>query len=122
MYINLKFMIFCPTEPQVLHKQITKTPHFFYKFFIFSDLVKASIPSLKIAQRYAMVELVPPSPRDIPAITQGFGKLIHSAKTGAYKNITVREAWLNTLVFVEVYCWFFLGECIGKRHIIGYDV
>ncbi|KAL7286482.1 ATP synthase subunit g, mitochondrial [Trichogramma pretiosum] len=84
--------------------------------------IKAAMPQLRIIQRYAMVEMVPPTPKDIPAIRAGISKLITSAKTGAYKNITTRDALLNTLVAIEVYCWFFVGECIGKRHIVGYDV
>jgi F-type H+-transporting ATPase subunit g len=69
-----------------------------------------------------LVELVPPSPKDIPAIRSGINKLIHNAKSGSYKQLTVKQAWLNTLVAIEVYCWFFIGECIGKRHIVGYNV
>lgn len=52
----------------------------------------------------------------------GIGKLLSSAKSGAWKNQTVREAGLNTLVFLEVICWFYVGECIGKRHYVGYNV
>ncbi len=33
-----------------------------------------------------------------------------------------QEAWINTLVTAEVVCWFFVGECIGKRSLIGYNV
>jgi F-type H+-transporting ATPase subunit g len=33
-----------------------------------------------------------------------------------------QEATLNTLVFTEVLCWFFIGECIGKGSIVGYQV
>ncbi|XP_058801285.1 ATP synthase subunit g, mitochondrial [Phymastichus coffea] len=84
--------------------------------------IKAATPQARIIQRYAMVELVPPTPKDIPAIRNGINKLIHSAKSGAYKNLTVKEAWLNTLVAIEVWCWFFIGECIGKRHLVGYSV
>lgn len=52
----------------------------------------------------------------------GFGNLIRGARTGAWRKLTVKEAWLNTLVTVEVLCWFFVGEVIGKRHVRGYDV
>ncbi|KAF7998339.1 hypothetical protein HCN44_009737 [Aphidius gifuensis] len=79
-------------------------------------------PKLQILAKYAKVELVPPTVADIPAIRSGLSKLVHSAKTGAYRNLTVREAWVNTLVAVEIYCWFFIGECIGKRSLVGYDV
>ncbi|XP_011311523.1 ATP synthase subunit g, mitochondrial [Fopius arisanus] len=79
-------------------------------------------PQVENFLRYAKVELTPPSVGDIPAIRAGFGKLIHSAKTGAYKDLTVKEAFVNTLVGIEIWCWFFIGECIGKRHLVGYDV
>lgn len=52
----------------------------------------------------------------------GIGALVKGAKNGAWKKTPVREAWLNTLVTLEVLCWFFVGECIGKRHYVGYDV
>lgn len=52
----------------------------------------------------------------------GIRKLLSGAKSGAWKNTTVREAWLNSLVTIEVLCWFYVGECIGKRHYVGYDV
>lgn len=77
---------------------------------------------LQVWQQYAKVELTPPTLRDIPAIRNGFAKLIESAKSGRYRDVTVREAFINTLVAAEIYCWFFIGECIGKRHLIGYKV
>lgn len=52
----------------------------------------------------------------------GISQLIRGARTGAWKETTVREGWLNTLVAVEVWCWFYIGECIGKRHYVGYDI
>ena len=33
-----------------------------------------------------------------------------------------QEAAINTAVVIEVACWFFIGECIGKGGLIGYDV
>ncbi|KAJ8922871.1 hypothetical protein NQ315_007906 [Exocentrus adspersus] len=85
-------------------------------------LVQESKPKLNTFMKYAKVELTPPTPADIPQIRAGIGRLISSAKNGTWKNLTVREAWLNTLVGIEVLCWFYVGECIGKRHIVGYDV
>ena len=35
---------------------------------------------------------------------------------------TVKEATINTVIGLEVLCWFFIGECIGKGSIIGYQV
>ncbi|KAH8412602.1 hypothetical protein KR009_003552 [Drosophila setifemur] len=89
---------------------------------IVNRLLTQARPQLDVFLKYAKVELTPPTPADIPAIRQGLGNLIKGAKTGAYKNLTVREAWLNTLVTAEVIFWFYIGECIGKRHIVGYNV
>ena len=79
-------------------------------------------PKFHIFMKYAKVELTPPTPGDIPAIRNGIANLIKGARTGSYKNLTVREAWLNGLIAMEVCFWFYVGECIGKRHIVGYKV
>lgn len=79
-------------------------------------------PKFQTFLKYAKVELTPPTPGEIPEIRAGITRLISAAKTGRWKQVPVREAWLNTLVTVEVLCWFYVGECIGKRHIVGYDV
>ncbi|XP_044747838.1 ATP synthase subunit g, mitochondrial [Coccinella septempunctata] len=85
-------------------------------------LLEEARPKFDVFMKYAKVELSPPSPADIPQIRSGIARLVQSAKAGAWKQTTVREAWLNTLVTVEVLCWFYVGECIGKRHIVGYQV
>lgn len=90
--------------------------------FFIPGLMKQAQPKLNVFLKYAKVELTPPSPGDIPAIRQGIGKLVGGARSGRWKELTVREAWLNTLVAIEVCCWFYIGECIGKRHIVGYKV
>ncbi|XP_024883962.1 ATP synthase subunit g, mitochondrial [Temnothorax curvispinosus] len=91
-----------------------------------TELVKLGInqakPVLQAWGQYAKVELMPPTLKDIPAIRSGFSRLIHAARTGRYRDVTVREGIINTLVAAEIYCWFFVGECIGKRHIVGYNV
>ncbi|XP_023296426.2 ATP synthase subunit g, mitochondrial [Lucilia cuprina] len=89
---------------------------------LINRLLVQARPQLDTFLKYAKVELTPPTPADIPAIRQGISRLVTGARTGAYKNVSVREAWLNTLVTMEVVFWFYIGECIGKRHIVGYDV
>lgn len=79
-------------------------------------------PQFDVFMKYAKVELTPPTPGDLPAIRKDIEGLINAAKTGAYRQVPVRQAWLNTLVTMEVVFWFYIGECIGKRHIVGYDV
>ncbi|KAM8717618.1 hypothetical protein ACLKA7_004334 [Drosophila subpalustris] len=69
-------------------------------------IIQWRAPQLDVFLKYAKVELTPPTPGDIPAIRQSI----------------VKEAWLNTLVTAEVIFWFYIGECIGKRHLVGYNV
>ncbi|KAI5631325.1 mitochondrial ATP synthase g subunit domain-containing protein [Phthorimaea operculella] len=87
-----------------------------------TSLLAQARPKLNIFMKYARVELGPPKMSEIPQIKAGIGKLLHSAKSGAWKNQTVKEATLNVLVGMEVIFWFYVGECIGKRHIVGYKV
>uniref|UniRef100_A0A1B0GDL5 ATP synthase subunit g n=1 Tax=Glossina morsitans morsitans TaxID=37546 RepID=A0A1B0GDL5_GLOMM len=79
-------------------------------------------PKIEVFSKYAKEELTPPTVGDISAIRQSLNEIIKNAKNGCFKNLTVREAWLNTLVTMEVCFWFYVGECIGKRHLVGYKV
>lgn len=72
----------------------------------------------KTMGKFALKELGPPKPSEIPAAIRDGLKLTK----GNWRNVTVREAWLNALVTTEVLCWFFVGECIGKGSLIGYQV
>jgi len=90
-------------------------------------LVKATqqsaIPKLVTFVKYAKVELRPPmTPGEIGATLKGFRNLLTSAKSGKWKQLTVREATINGIVTAEVLCWFFVGECIGKGSIVGYQI
>ncbi|ODM99361.1 ATP synthase subunit g, mitochondrial [Orchesella cincta] len=89
---------------------------------MFSAMLKQAQPKFQVFLRYAKVELAPPTPGDIPKALGGIRNILSSFRTGRYKQLTVREAWLNTLVGAEITFWFFVGECIGKRHLRGYDV
>ncbi|XP_022705108.1 ATP synthase subunit g, mitochondrial-like [Varroa jacobsoni] len=79
-------------------------------------------PKIGTFLKYARVELVPPSPGELSQVFSGFGQLMRSARTGAWKNLTVREATINTIVGLDVVFCFFIGECVGKRSLIGYNV
>jgi len=89
---------------------------------LIKSVTEYSTPRLNTFWHYAKVELTPPGPGDIPKITQGMSNLVASAKSGAWKNVSVKEAWLNTLITAEIAFWFFVGECIGKGSIVGYKV
>ncbi|XP_015920507.1 ATP synthase subunit g, mitochondrial [Parasteatoda tepidariorum] len=85
-------------------------------------LVESSKPKLATFVKYAKVELVPPKMSEMPEVMAGFGRLMRSAKSGAWRHTPVREAWLNSLVAAEIYFCFCIGECIGKGSILGYQV
>jgi F-type H+-transporting ATPase subunit g len=72
--------------------------------------------------KYGKSELTPPSPTELPAAFAAAAKLVQSGVTMQWRNLTVKEAWLNTLVATEVVCWFFVGECIGKGSLVAYKV
>ncbi|XP_036048747.1 ATP synthase subunit g, mitochondrial [Onychomys torridus] len=84
--------------------------------------VTYSKPRLATFWRYAKVELVPPTPAELPAAIRSAKEIVQSARTGSFKQLTVKEAVLNGLVATEVWMWFYVGEIIGKRGIVGYDV
>ncbi len=85
-------------------------------------MARASQPHLQTFWGHARVELGPPSPAQWPVIKEGFGNLFNSAMTGRYMDLTVTQATKNALVTTEVICWFFIGEIIGRKSLIGYDM
>lgn len=68
------------------------------------------------------MELTPPKPSQWPEIKEGFSNLYKSAMYGKFLDLTVTQATKNTLVGIEVACWFFIGEIIGRKSLIGYKV
>uniref|UniRef100_H0XQ52 ATP synthase F(0) complex subunit g, mitochondrial n=1 Tax=Otolemur garnettii TaxID=30611 RepID=H0XQ52_OTOGA len=84
--------------------------------------VTYSKPQLATFWYYAKVELVPPTPAEIPRAFQSLKRIVNSAQTGSFKQLTVKEAVLNGLVATEAWMRFYVGEIIGKRGIIGYNV
>ncbi|KAI6192164.1 hypothetical protein M3Y97_00307200 [Aphelenchoides bicaudatus] len=72
----------------------------------------------KVAER----ELAPPKTSDWPVIKKEFNQLLTSIQKKEYKNLSVREFLVYTAVTIEVICWFFVGEMIGRRSPTGYVV
>ncbi|CAG9110442.1 hypothetical protein JYU34_010987 [Plutella xylostella] len=81
------------------------------------------VKKLEIASDYVKVEMSPPYKPSEWKVLQNDVRLVKDFfHKGAYKFMTVRQAWLLFLVCLEVWLWFFLGETIGKFHLVGYKV
>jgi len=67
-------------------------------------------------------ELAPPTPGELPTAVSSIVKTVDSIQSQRFLNVTVGHAARNALVSVEVVCWFFVGEIIGRRSLVGYKV
>ncbi|KAI9498432.1 mitochondrial ATP synthase g subunit-domain-containing protein [Zychaea mexicana] len=45
-----------------------------------------------------------------------------SLNMSAWKNLTVRDVAKGGVVAAELYTFFLIGEIVGRRNLIGYDV
>jgi len=85
-------------------------------------VLEAAKPKLNTFWRYAKVELAPPTPMEIGTAIGQASQGVANLQKMTFKQLTVREATLRAVVGVEVICWFFIGECIGKGSLVGYQV
>ncbi|XP_063392641.1 neurofilament medium polypeptide-like [Cydia fagiglandana] len=78
---------------------------------------------LRVAKGYYTLEMAPPSSvGELKKLNEEISMVREFVSSKGYKGLTVKQAWLLFLVGIEVGLWFFLGETIGKAHIVGYKV
>ena len=63
-----------------------------------------------------------PSPAGFADAQASLGHLFTSMQTGAWKKVTVKQVGKMAGEGVKIAGFFILGEMIGRRSIIGYDV
>ncbi|RMX48654.1 hypothetical protein pdam_00008021 [Pocillopora damicornis] len=100
---------------------VTRISFLALDFLLHPDAAKKAQPPVMTFLNNAKVEMLPPKPSDWPAIRKSFLGLKESAMKGKFLDVTVKEAAANTLVAVEIAFWFYVGEVIGRRSLIGYD-
>jgi len=78
------------------------------------------LKDVKHALSLAKVELVPSA--DVGGMLKGVGNLTKDALTFKWAQASMKDVAVNTVVVTEIACWFFIGECIGKGSLVGYQV
>merc|ERR1719336_2409159 len=59
---------------------------------------------------------------DVGGMVRGVGNLTKDALTFKWAQASMKDVAVNAVVVTEIACWFFIGECIGKGSLVGYQV
>ncbi|VDL90589.1 unnamed protein product [Schistocephalus solidus] len=70
--------------------------------------------------QYARVEMLPPNKNEITLAVNEGKSLVAYLKSGAILQRKIKDVALDSVVAIEVLMWFFVGEIIGRRSLIGY--
>ena len=81
-----------------------------------------SRPKLITFWGHARKELLPPAPSEFGLAAEQAGNVYSNLVSFKFLNLTMKEGAKNVLVGVEICCWFFVGEIIGRGSIVGYKL
>eukprot|EP00794_Sanderia_malayensis_P010933 gene10933-12094_t len=108
---------------KVGQRVILATPSFFIRLTSKgADAYTKVQPHMSDFWSKAKVEMAPPGPSEIPAIRKGIIQMKENLLHGKFLDASVKETAAKGLVAAEVCFWFFVGEMIGRKSVIGYDV
>ncbi|CBY21858.1 unnamed protein product [Oikopleura dioica] len=87
-------------------------------------VTRKTLNSLVGKNNFAWQELRPPMANELATGLQSILRAPTNLASGKLNvsGMTTTEAAQYALVFAEIYCWFIVGECIGKGGIVGYWV
>merc|ERR1711973_92574 len=74
-------------------------------------------PFMKFCYRAVKIELRPPTRADFPKAISELKAHRQNAINGRFMDLTIPDILANTAVAIEVLCWFFVGEIIGRGEL-----
>jgi len=75
----------------IIHTNIIIIYYFSFKYYV--AIISTVKPNLQTFIKYAKVELTPPKLSDLPEVKNEISKIIQTARTGRWKNITVKVCY-----------------------------
>ncbi|KXS20145.1 hypothetical protein M427DRAFT_403203 [Gonapodya prolifera JEL478] len=66
--------------------------------------------------------MLPPNPAEFSQAVSGLSGFFGAFRTGTWRYVTVRDAAALAARGVEIAGFFYVGEMIGRRSVIGYNV
>jgi len=86
-------------------------------------IVANAKPRLAVFGHYAKAELAPPlTPAELGQVAKGLSDVGSSIVTGRFLTNTTKDAAVKVLIGAEIAMWFYVGEVIGRKSLIGYNV
>lgn len=93
------------------------------RYFLGPILYNAKVAGQIAKQVYIREGMAPPSGSQFEAAKESVLKFSKAARSpSTWKNLSKEQYLKAGLVTAEVYTFFMIGEIIGRRNLVGYDV